>query len=327
MQARTLVYVKFLFAAFSLVVLFYFVPLGETVAALRDLDPVWFAIAVITQFVMRAVGTLRMQVVAANQGITLSLPQLYRLLLTVHFYSVLLPGPLVGGGASWIKYKQHGASSHAAAATVLINRAVGIGMKITLGVCAWLLDQISGTPIFSFACVLAVLFMFALAVLTPPPHGVEQRPAGDSRLGRFVHEMFRRVILFGRIPRFGKFVILTSALVQELLGTFLILGFGIAVGADVDFLKVLWIRAALSMFLLLPVTVAGIGVREASLVGLGALIGLDSVTSVAWSFAILAGTLIVAAVGGLVEAAATTDRMARHLEDRRSQDATKRGEA
>jgi len=230
MQARTLVYVKFLFAAFSLVVLFHFVPLGETVAALRDLDPVWFAIAVITQFVMRAVGTLRMQVVAANQGITLSLPQLYRLLLTVHFYSVLLPGPLVGGGASWIKYKQHGASSHAAAATVLINRAVGIGMKITLGVCAWLLDQISGTPIFSFACVLAVLFMFALAVLTPPPHGVEQRPAGDSRLGRFVHEMFRRVILFGRIPRFGKFVILTSALVQELLGTFLILGFGIAVG-------------------------------------------------------------------------------------------------
>lgn len=326
MQARTTAYVRFLFATFSLVVLFYFVPLRETFAALRDLDPLWFVIAVLVQFVTRAVGTLRMQVVAANQGLMLSLSQLYRLLLTVHFYSVLLPGPLVGGGASWVKYRQLGAGTHAAAAIVLLNRAVGMTMLVTLGVCAWLLDRINEIPLIASAAVLGVLFIFAFAVLAPPPHGSEQQEAGGSGLRRFVHEMLRRCMLFRRIPRYGKFVILTSAFVQELLGTFVFFGFAIAVGIDIDFLTVLWIRAALSMFLLMPITFAGIGLREAGLVALGALIGLDPVTTVAWSIAILAGTLIVAVVGGLIEASATTDGVAAYFKDSRSQDATKRGE-
>lgn len=326
MQVGILIYVKFLFATVSLVVLFYFVPLSETVAALRDIDPLWFSIAVIAQFVMRAAGTVRMQVVAASQGILLSLPQLYRLLLAVHFYSVLLPGPLFGGSASWIKYKQHGAGSHAAAATVVVNRAVGIGVKVALGVCAWMFDRVSETPMLGFGCVLTVLFVSGIVVLTPQPDSVEQRQAGGGRVGRLAHEMLRRIVLLRRIPRYGKFVILASAFAQDLLGTFVILGFAIAVGINVDFLTVLWIRAALSLILLLPVTVAGLGVREASLVGLGALIGLDSVTAVTWSFAILAGTLTVAAVGGLVEASATSDGVVRYLEDRQSQDASKRGE-
>ncbi len=327
MPVRTSAYVRSLFATCSLVVLFYFVPLSDTIVALRDLDPLWFSIAVMAQFVVRAVGTLRMQVVAANQDIALSLPQLYRILLAAHFYSVLLPGPLAGGGASWIKYKQHGAGTHAAAAAVLVNRAVGIGMIVTLGVCAWVLDHISGAPILGIGCVVAALLIFAIVILTPPPpDGGGQRRAGGSGFGRFINEILHRVMLFRRIPRFGKLVILTSALVQDLLGTFVILGFGIAVGVHVDFLTVLWIRSALSLMLLLPVTVAGLGVREASLVGLSALIGVDSVTAVTWSFAILAGTLAVAAVGGLVEASAATGGVARYLEDRRSQDATKRGE-
>jgi uncharacterized membrane protein YbhN (UPF0104 family) len=326
MRARTLAYVRILSAALSLVVLFHFVPLGDTLAALRDIDFLWFSIAVIAQFLVRAVGTFRMQVVAANQGITISLPQLYRLLLSAHFYSVLLPGPLVGGGASWIKYMQHGADTHAAAATVLVNRAIGVGMQVTLGACAWALDRVSGVPILGIGCVVAALFMFAIVVLAPPRRGDEQLRVSGSGLRRIFTEMPGRLMLFRRIPRYGKFVILTSALVQDLLGTAVMLGFAMAVGIHVDFLTVLWIRAALSLVLMLPVTVAGLGVREASLVGLSALIGVDPVTAVSWSFAILAGTLIVAAVGGLVEANAATGGISRYLEGHRTQDSVKRGD-
>jgi hypothetical protein len=49
------------------------------------------------------------------------------------------------------------------------------------------------------------------------------------------------------------------------------------------------------------VSIAGLGVREASLVGLGALVGIQAVDAMAWSFTILAGTLGVALAGGILE--------------------------
>lgn len=312
--------VRLLFAAFSVAVLFYFVPFRDTVAALREMDPRWFATALLTQFAIRAAGTIRMQLISASQGIRLSLGKLYQILLASHYYSMILPGPLIGGGASWIKYRQHGAGTHAAAATVVLNRAIGIGMKIILGICAWFLDRFSEVPTLGLACGLATMLAFATVILLP----VSRKPAAQQEtpgrgVRRFIRAMLYRAALLGHIPRMGKLTILASALVQDLLGTFAILGFGYAVGAQTNFLEVVWLRAALSLMLMLPLTVAGLGVREASLVGLSALIGVDAVTAVSWSFAILAGTLLVAAVGGLVEARAATGGVSRYLQDRQAQ--------
>jgi hypothetical protein len=65
--------------------------------------------------------------------------------------------------------------------------------------------------------------------------------------------------------------------------------------------------------LLLPITLAGIGIREVSLVGFGALVGIPSTVAIAWSFVILAGTIVVAALGGLIEANAATIKVESYL--------------
>ena len=77
MSIKIVPYVRLLFAAFSVAILFYFVPFRDTIAALRQVDPFWFAIAFLTQFAVRAAGTIRMQVIAANQGMNLSLSRLH----------------------------------------------------------------------------------------------------------------------------------------------------------------------------------------------------------------------------------------------------------
>src|SRR5690606_41681741 len=62
---------------------------------------------------------------------------------------------------------------------------------------------------------------------------------------------------------------------------------------------------------LLPIAPAGLGLREAGLVGLGALVGVPAAAALAWSLTISFGTLVVAAAGGLIEARGASNHVLR----------------
>ena len=260
-----------------------------------------------------------MQVVAANQGVSLSLLQLYRLLLTTQFYSLMLPGPLAGGGVAWAKYLQHGAKKGTAAAVVILNRVIGFGTMTVVGVCAWIIDRHSDRPMLVASTIFLAILGAAIAILLPPqksgavPSSLDE-PHLASRLSRF----WCRLLLFRRISRSGKLIALTGALMNAMLTAAVILSFALAVNVELTLVSALWIQAALQVMLLLPITLAGIGVREVSLVGLGALVGIPSTAAIAWSFTILAGTIVVAAVGGLIEANAATRKVEGYVKRRRS---------
>jgi hypothetical protein len=97
-------------------------------------------------------------------------------------------------------------------------------------------------------------------------------------------------------------MVLGGAIAAELGNVAAMWAFARAVGAHVDFVSVMWMRGLLQTALLLPLSIAGLGVREVSLVGLGALVGVPAPAAVAWSLAILAGSVLVALAGGLLEA-------------------------
>jgi hypothetical protein len=87
--------------------------------------------------------------------------------------------------------------------------------------------------------------------------------------------------------------------------------FAMAVGLELALVTVLWMRAGLQVVLLLPLSIGGLGLREAGLVGLSAIIGVPAATAVTWSLTLFLGTLVVAAAGGLIEAGAASNRLLR----------------
>lgn len=319
MNSRRIFYIKLVFAIISLAVLFQFVPISDIADVMSNANVLWFAVGLVLQFLARAAATFQMQVVAANQGVSLSLLQLYRLLLTTQFYSLMLPGPLAGGGVAWAKYLQHGAKKGTAAAVVILNRVIGFGTMTVVGVCAWIIDRHSDRPMLVASTIFLAILGAANAILLPPqksgavPSSLDE-PHLASRLSRF----WCRLLLFRRISRSGKLIALTGALMNAMLTAAVIRSFALAVNVELTLVSALWIQAALQVMLLLPITLAGIGVREVSLVGLGALVGIPSTAAIAWSFTILAGTIVVAAVGGLIEANAATRKVEGYVKRRRS---------
>lgn len=311
-------------AAAVLAVLFHFVPTGAVLATLGALDPAYLAAGILLQFGLRAVATLRIKVVTDSQSMDLSHSALWRILLTTHFYSMLLPGPLGGGGATWIKYVRHGATHSAAAAAILLNRGVALLVMLSVGSFAWLVD--SGRARLWPAAALSSAGLLAL-VLTrgrrAPPR-VPPQTAPRSRFTRWTGELIRRLLLFSRIPGRGKLLLLTSSVLFELVGAVAIWCFAMAIGLELRLLTTMWIWTGLHLVLLLPLSIAGLGLREAGLVGLCALIGVPSATAVAWSLTIFFGSLIVAAVGGLIESRSVADRVLRLGGPRRKGDGARK---
>lgn len=316
MRHRHATLLKFGFAGASVGLLLWFVPLAEVLGALARASLPWMLAGVALQFVVRAAATFRMRVIAANQGVVLTHLQLYTILLATQFYAMLLPG-LLAGGATWAKYVQRGAGKAAAAAMVLINRAVIAGVVVGVGLCAWVIERPGIQAPTAGVVIAGVLGATVLVVVLPPLPEKERAACGTGLAGRLLN-LGNRFLLFLRLSRAGKLTVVASGIIESLLGASVFYCFAVAVGVAVDPLAVLWVRAGITVVLLLPITVAGLGVREASLVGFGALLGVAPALAVAWSFSILMGTIVVAAVGAVIEANAASGRVTAFLGSRRT---------
>ncbi|WP_377806242.1 lysylphosphatidylglycerol synthase transmembrane domain-containing protein (plasmid) [Azospirillum sp. A29] len=85
---------------------------------------------------------------------------------------------------------------------------------------------------------------------------------------------------------------------------------GLAVGIDQPFSVWSAVIGLMSVIVLMPVTVAGIGLREASLVGLLDLVGVPHAESLALGFGILAFQVMVALLGAVIDLTVLRDRRA-----------------
>src|SRR5690606_14093183 len=143
------------------------------------------------------------------------------------FYATLLPGPVAGGGATWVKYVQHGATHGAAAAMIVLNRAVAFVVMVAMGLAAWVVDE---WPVHGWIAAAAIGAVLAAAPVlldakrgAPALAGAGVAPSPDaaavpsprSRALRMARGLLRRLLLFRTIPRRGKLVVLISSVVHE----------------------------------------------------------------------------------------------------------------
>ena len=75
--------------------------------------------------------------------------------------------------------------------------------------------------------------------------------------------------------------------------------FGIAVSVA----ALAWIRGLVFLGTLIPITIAGAGIREAGFVGFLSIYGVDESTALAFALALLGVQMAIGAVGGLLELA------------------------
>jgi hypothetical protein len=138
--------------------------------------------------------------------------------------------------------------------------------------------------------------------------GGAQRAAGERRRAPAIQWLPLPTSLLGALGRSrlapADFVrVVAASVLAHLLGTAMYLSLARALGLEIGLAAIGWVRAAILLATLLPVSIAGLGVREAAAVLLLAPHGIGNAAALAFALLVFAvSELAMVALGGLFEA-------------------------
>jgi uncharacterized membrane protein YbhN (UPF0104 family) len=260
---------------------------------LRALDPLWVATALATSVVQVVASAWRWRYTAHRLGVRLSLGRAVAEYYRATFLNQVLPGGVVGDVSRALRHRGASADDsrerRSAIHAVLLERVSGqvVMSAVAVGSAALLLAG-SGAPPAAWigaGVVAAMLIAVAAAAL--------RRGSGAGWRAWFAADA-RAALGGSALP-----VQLASSLlvVATYLATWLLAA--LAVGSAVPAGLLLTIAAPVLVAMLLPVSVAGWGLREGAAAALGGVVGVGSgdgsvevvAISVAYGVLVLAGSL------------------------------------
>ncbi len=244
------------------------------------------------------------------QGISLTTGRIFEINLSTQFYSLFLPGALSAGVIRWYKLSRPDGRRAEALAVVIINRILEIGTIAAVGLAFWLWDGPARAPAYAGATlgcmVLAGFSGYALAFNKPLLALARKILGAAFFLPRALADKLRK--LFDSVGRYGgggprlHAMLIATGLLRNLADALAIYAVVRAIGLDLSLATIAWMQSLVALLTMLPISLSGIGVREAGYVLLLRPFGVAEPTALALSLLWFSSHLAPAALGGLIEA-------------------------
>jgi uncharacterized protein (TIRG00374 family) len=275
----------------------------------------WNAFAV--AFSLNLLGTvvvpgLATKVVVTRRGVDLGWIELLRINFITRFYALFLPrGAALA--VRWDRYRRAGTGTDAFA-LLLFERVTTMFIYLLLAIpCLSLeyskLPGSAGAILAGLAIMLCVpgvlLLPFASASLAKRLDAALQRlrPRLWPALARALERQAHAVAAYQSLS--GWDVLLILGLGTLGYGCFVASAFALSAGMGfgLSLLALAWIRPIVFVITLVPISIAGIGVRELGFVELLALYGIPSAEALAFALLLFSIQVLIGGVGGLLELA------------------------
>jgi glycosyltransferase 2 family protein len=288
-------------AAAILAYLFGQIPAAEVLRSLAGASTGPLLGGVLVVFVLQVVAAGRLRLLANAYGVCFSSWALFKINLATLFYGICLPAGNVTGFIARLYMMSAPQKQYVGVALALsCDRVVATVMLCVVGIGFWLLAWPVDAwhvlvPMLAALLGLALL-QAAFFVRLPLPF---PRFLWPAKLG-----LLREALQRSRSLSPASLVwALGLAIVVHLLGT---LAYGLVASAlhlDVSLATVGWTRAAAMLAAILPISVAGLGVREGVLVLLLAPYAVSAPDALVYSLLAFAVTVLAPAMAGaLIEA-------------------------
>jgi len=268
-------------------------------ARLGQIDLLWIAAAIAATLLQIGVAALRWREIANACDAHLSIHSALRFNLIGAFFNQTLPSTIGGDGARLWLLQRHGAGWQAATYSVLVDRAVGLIVLAVIVVVSlpWSLAMIDNQH---GRVALALLDLAALA-------GSIAFLVFGRLTWQWIQEIWPARHLHGcaRLAdrvMFDKHIgprILILSVLNHLLSVVIAFCVSLAIAAPVSFAQMVLLIPPISLITLMPISIAGWGVREQSMQVAFSYAGLSAADGVTISLLFGAVYFIVGAAGGL----------------------------
>jgi glycosyltransferase 2 family protein len=309
-KKRKSAWVRLLRAAIGLVilaVLYYLIPIGGVIDALRDARamPVLGAVALV--FVMQWATADRLRRLCDAHGHGWSTLEVLQINLATRFYGLFLPGGNFTGIAIRF-YKLSGDHKQyiGTAVALFYDRVAATVTMCGVGAAFWLLERPGDSWLSFIAIVVAMAVMIlALMVLFAGSPGllISTLRQMVSRVGGVKLQTIREAVRASRVlsRRQTALIYLLSTL-AHLLGILSWYLLCRALGLDISFITIGWVRSVVILATMIPLSVLGLGLREGAAVLLLTGYGVSQESALAFSALVLFFTVVlIGLAGGLAE--------------------------
>lgn len=286
--------IRLLVSASILAVILRSIDVRPAWKVVADARPEWLLLALVMQFGSTAVSAYRWQLIMRNLGFGQSFSFYWDSYFKGMFFNQGLPTSIGGDALRVLDVAARGFRKRDALYGIAIDRITGMGALLLLALVAHLVNP----DLLPVQVYRPILWLSAAGLL-----GF----AGLSLLGRlpWLDRDTRLEILKTVSDRLlqavsvRRFALLASSLLIPLLAMLGFFAVGRALGLRYDLLTYLAIVPPALVLTVIPVSIAGWGVREGVLVGLFSLIGADK-TVVLMMSVVYGMMLIVVSLPGLV---------------------------
>ncbi len=296
-------------AALVTAYLFRSIDVAGVWAAIRGTSPVTAAVAFAIWMVGWWIVSIRLGLLMQAQGVPMGSVEALEINLATLFYGLILPGGNLTGIAVRL-YRLSRAGGHYTAGFLAMacDRIAATAAISVVGLACLALDPRDTHP--AAFVVLALSAAIVVATLAPFAVSHQLRRVTNvlkARAPAAVHAALRRAWkafdAIAHLPRRTIALLLALSCVAQLPG---ILAFEIlahALGLPLSFVTLGWVRSVVLIVTALPISVAGLGVREGALLLLLRPFGIADHDALAFSLLVFAVTIVGAGVvGGGLEA-------------------------
>ncbi len=311
MKRWFLAFLQLLVSTGLLYYIFTIAPLEQIFSALTsaNLELVVLAFAFIA--LGRYADAYQMKMVTDCQAMGVSTFRIFQINLATSFYELFLPSYIGGGAIRWYKLSQSNGRRAEALAAIGFNRLIILVMMVLIGTGCWMFDEqarastLHGTVFI----VLLGLLVIGCAILMKGKGFLflstslrkKRFPIVPHMLQSKAEKVTRAFGKFQSLPLTVTLRILGLGLIHPLLLILIMYLLAMSLALPLSPLNIGWVRSCIFILLIVPISVAGLGVREWSLAVLLPPYGVTSEEAVALSFLLFLLKISWGVLGGIVE--------------------------
>ena len=302
-----IVALKFGLSAAALGLLFHFVHIGEVGQALKSAAPAGLLIGALLNILTRFAAAGRTYAVSRVAGLPVSFPQTLQALFIDNFWSLAMPGVSAGSVATVWRYHGNGAGVMQSVAVLSASRMVELVAFCLLALLglATSVSAASGSRLWVATLLAGIILAVMLALwllhrLPVPAAATAADPSGNA-VQRTRTALLAAMQLLRGLPRRALLRASGWALLQGVLDAATVLALALALGIPIGLPQALWINALSYLAILLPVSAAGLGMRELAVLAALLPLGISRADALALALLMLAMLLLNALAGAALQ--------------------------
>ena len=286
-----------------LIFIFSTIDLQEFLTVVSGADPVWLLAAVTMMMLGVVIRAFRWQILLDAIGVRVPIGELTAIYFIGFLFNNVLPSGLGGDAIRIVELNRHSERGSDAVTSVVVDRFLGLSALQAIALVALIFDWDAVPAFIAYFTIIIFLASLILGYL------LIHRPLYltlQARISLFKQATEIKMIgnLFESFQRYPLSAIGQAYIVSLLFNFNLILMnvfIGLALGAQANLVQYAIFVPITSLVLILPISFAGLGVREETYRQLFGLIGVPKETAYALSLLVyVIGNIITGVFGGII---------------------------